>query len=107
MRQPGDVMMCARNPSSRSRQRRPSPTERASNVLHLCAAAHVQTAGAMKESKSPSGRFEITIAAWEARMSLWIETPTLSDRLTGQELLSFNDPHWSLDSAEWQSDSTV
>jgi hypothetical protein len=61
----------------------------------------------MQGSKSPSGRFEITIAAWEARMSLWIETPTLSDRLTGQDLFSFKDPNWSLDSAEWLSDSIV
>jgi hypothetical protein len=61
----------------------------------------------MNGSTSPSGRFEITISAWEARMSLWIEVPTIHDRVAGKELLTFEDPHWSLDSTEWRSDSVV
>lgn len=40
-------------------------------------------------------------------MSLWIETPTLLDKTTGQMLLSFKDTNWSLDAARWLSDSTV
>lgn len=40
-------------------------------------------------------------------MSLWIETFVLTDRSTGDVMLSFRDPNWSLDSAEWLSDSVV
>jgi hypothetical protein len=40
-------------------------------------------------------------------MSLWIDTPTLTDRRSGENLLSFEDPNWSLDSARWLDDSTV
>jgi hypothetical protein len=61
----------------------------------------------MNGSTSPSGRFEITISAWEARMSLWIETPTLRDTATGETLLSFEDGNWSLDAADWRSGSVV
>jgi hypothetical protein len=61
----------------------------------------------MENSESPSGRFAIAIAAWEVRMSLWIEVPTLSDRSSGEQLLVFKDPHWSLNSAEWLNDAVV
>ena len=40
-------------------------------------------------------------------MSLWIETPTLRDKATGEILLSFKDSNWSLDAARWLSDSVV
>ena len=40
-------------------------------------------------------------------MSLWIENPTLSDRSNGEQLLAFQDPHWSLNSAEWVNESVV
>lgn len=40
-------------------------------------------------------------------MSLWIEVPAMHDRVAGNELLTFDDPHWSLDAAEWRSDSIV
>jgi hypothetical protein len=61
----------------------------------------------MKNSESPSSRFLITISAWEARMSLWIETPTLIDCSSGERLLVFKDSNWSLNSAEWLSESVV
>jgi hypothetical protein len=61
----------------------------------------------MTDSETPSGRFRITISAWEARMSLWIETPTLLDKMTGTTLLSFRDSNWSLDAARWLTDSIV
>jgi hypothetical protein len=61
----------------------------------------------MTDSESPTGRFRIAISAWEARMSLWIETPTVLDKATGETLLSFKDSNWSLDSARWLSDSVV
>lgn len=40
-------------------------------------------------------------------MSLWIETPTVLDKTTGETLLSFKDGNWSLDAARWLSDSIV
>ena len=40
-------------------------------------------------------------------MSLWIETPTLTDQASGEQLLGFRNPNWSLDSAEWLSESVV
>ena len=61
----------------------------------------------MNDSTSPTGRYAIAIAPWEVRMSLWIEVPTLTDTETGEVLVSFRDPHWSLDSAMWRSDSVV
>ena len=59
------------------------------------------------DAQSPTGRYAITIAAWEVRMSLWIESPTLTDTQSGEVLVSFRDPHWSLDSAVWRSESEV
>ena len=61
----------------------------------------------METCDSPSGRFGISISAWEVRMSLWIETPLLCERRSGQRLLVFKDSNWSLNSAEWLSDSVV
>ena len=40
-------------------------------------------------------------------MSLWVDTPTLTDCATGENLLSFEDPNWSLNEARWTDDSTV
>ena len=56
---------------------------------------------------SPSGRFEVQVAPWEARMSLWVETPTVVDTATGRKLLAFADVRWSLDAADWTSDRVV
>lgn len=55
----------------------------------------------MIDAVSPDGRFEITVRAWEARMSHWIETPLLTETTTGKQILFFEDPHWSLDEAKW------
>lgn len=40
-------------------------------------------------------------------MSLWIETPQIVDTSTGCEVIEFKNPHWSLESASWQTDSLV
>lgn len=61
----------------------------------------------MDDSESPTGRYRISTSAWEVRMSLWIESPTIMDSSSGKALLSFRDPHWSLDSAEWLTESVV
>jgi hypothetical protein len=54
-----------------------------------------------------STRFEVVISAWEARMSLWVETPSIVERASGQTLLSFEDGNWSLNSAHWIDDHRV
>jgi hypothetical protein len=61
----------------------------------------------MQNCESPTGRFLIGISAWEARMSLWIESPTLSERDSGELLLAFTDQNWSLDSADWLDEAVV
>jgi hypothetical protein len=75
--------------------------------FHSSGGRFSKSLGTVENSDSPSGRFTITISAWEARMSLWIETPTLSDGSTNERLLVFKDSNWSLNSAEWLSDSIV
>lgn len=40
-------------------------------------------------------------------MSLWIDTPTITDVAADTVVLAFNDPHWSLDAAAWLDDTTV
>ncbi len=58
-------------------------------------------------SISPDGRYQVTTAAWEARMSLWIEMPWITDLRENKRVLSFNSSHWSLDEARWLGDTTV
>jgi hypothetical protein len=58
-------------------------------------------------STSPHDQYVITVDSWEARMSLWIDSPALTERRTGENLLAFEDPNWSLDAARWLDDSTV
>lgn len=57
--------------------------------------------------RSPNGRWAVRTAAWEARMSLWIESPCLVDAASGAPIFAFRDVHWSLDSATWTSDDIV
>ncbi len=40
-------------------------------------------------------------------MSLWVETPAILDKASGECLFSFEDPHWSLNSASWLSEAVV
>jgi hypothetical protein len=62
----------------------------------------------MENSAVPnSANYEISLSAWEARMSLWIETPTLRNKATGEVVASFRDTNWSLNSARWLSDDVV
>lgn len=56
------------------------------------------------QSTSPSGRYQVRVDPWEARMSLWVETPELVDSVIGTTLLAFADPNWSLDAAAWQGE---
>ncbi|MGE0440445.1 MAG: hypothetical protein AB7S39_08115 [Gemmatimonadales bacterium] len=58
-------------------------------------------------SASPDGRYTITTSAWEVRMSLWIETPSLADSATGQVLWTPEDGNWSLDAALWTGPATL
>lgn len=56
---------------------------------------------------SPSKRFEIQVEAWEARNSLWVNSPVIWDAEQSSTIFSFKDECWSLDSATWVGDSTV
>jgi hypothetical protein len=59
-------------------------------------------------STSPRGEYIVTVSSWEVRMSL---SGRYSDaggsQRTGENLLSFEDPNWSLNQARWTDDSTV
>lgn len=59
------------------------------------------------KSTSPDGRYAIYIDMWEARMSHWIECPSLVDTRNGETLLRFCDSNWSMDRARWQGDAVV
>lgn len=59
------------------------------------------------QSQSPIGVYAIEVIAWEAAMSLWVESPVLIDRTSGLDLLRFRDANWSLDQATWLDDSRV
>ncbi len=57
-------------------------------------------------STSPDGRYIVRTASWEARASLWVDSPELLDAVSNESLLRFADPHWSLYRTQWQ-DATV
>ncbi|HEX4329091.1 MAG TPA: hypothetical protein VH105_20035 [Burkholderiales bacterium] len=59
------------------------------------------------KSTSPDGRFAIYVDMWEAFNSHWVESPELTDTRSGATLLKFNNDNWSLDAAQWQSDTVV
>lgn len=56
---------------------------------------------------SPDGRWLVRTAAWEARMSHWIESPEIVEAASGARLLAFGDPNWSLDRARWTGPDRV
>lgn len=56
---------------------------------------------------SPDKRYDFLIHSWEARMSLWVESPSLYDHQTKQILFRFHNPNWSLEKAEWENDTVV
>jgi hypothetical protein len=59
------------------------------------------------KSTSPDGRFQVTVEPWEARNSLWVESPTLRDTRRNEVLLRFESEMWSLASSEWQAAGCV
>ncbi len=62
---------------------------------------------APERQTSPDGRFAIEIAAWEARMSHWIETPRVVDAQSGTVVFAFENGNWSLDRASWTAPHVV
>ncbi|MGB7416536.1 MAG: hypothetical protein WA902_20195 [Thermosynechococcaceae cyanobacterium] len=58
-------------------------------------------------STSPTGRYCVVVAPWEARSSLWVATPSIINAETKTTLLSFSDDCWSLDASTWFSENTV
>jgi hypothetical protein len=59
------------------------------------------------KSVSADGRFLVRTDAWEARASLWVESPTIFSTEATEPLLQFSSELWSLDKAEWLSNETV
>ena len=59
------------------------------------------------QSSSPSGRYKVFVDPWEARNSLWVYSPLIIDAETQDVILKLDDRNWSMDSAEWESDTTV
>ena len=54
-------------------------------------------------STSPDGRFQVRVAMWEARASLWVESPQIWDTVANTLVLRFSDDNWSLDHCHWQT----
>jgi hypothetical protein len=61
----------------------------------------------MSNSISPTSSYEIRIESWEARNSMWVQTPTIIDLQLQDTILEFRDPYWSLNNAEWISNTDV
>ena len=59
------------------------------------------------KSTSPDGRFQVRVEAWEARNSLWIESPAIYDARSEEIILKFQSEMWSLDKAEWKTGEVV
>ena len=57
--------------------------------------------------QSPNGRWTIVLSSWEARMSLWIDSPSLVEVASNTAVFAFKDSNWSLDTAVWISDDVV
>jgi hypothetical protein len=58
-------------------------------------------------SSSPGGRYQVRVNAWEARNSLWVESPEIYDSQANVSPLTFDSELWSLDQSEWLSESIV
>jgi len=59
------------------------------------------------KSTSPDGRFQVRVEAWEARNSLWVESPAIYNAKTEEVLLQFQSEMWSLDRADWKANQVV
>lgn len=59
------------------------------------------------KSTSVDGRFQIRTDVWEARASLWVESPAIFSTEAEAPLLQFLSELWSLDRAEWSSNEIV
>lgn len=56
---------------------------------------------------SLTGSYEIRIESWEARNSLWVQTPEIVALQLQDTILKFRDPYWSLNNAEWIGNKNV
>jgi hypothetical protein len=59
------------------------------------------------KSTSPDGRFQVRVETWEARNSLWVESPSIYNTRTEEVLLQLQSEMWSLDKAEWKTGEVV
>ncbi|MEY4563388.1 MAG: hypothetical protein RLZZ618_2665 [Pseudomonadota bacterium] len=67
----------------------------------------VSSTASFFRSASHDGIFQVHVVAWEARNSLWVESPRIVDTRTGETLFRFLDESWSLDRTEWTCDDQV
>ena len=58
-------------------------------------------------SISPTGRYQLLVTSWEARHSLWVDSPQVVEVASGQPLLRFSSDAWSVDADHWESASVV
>src|SRR5688500_11642150 len=58
-------------------------------------------------STSPDGRYRLVVTSWEARNSLWVDTPQVVEATTGEPLLRFSSDKWSVDANRWESASVL
>ena len=56
---------------------------------------------------SPNKKYLFQIEPWEARMSLWVETPCLIEVQNKAKLFDLRGTDWSLDSAQWLNEERV
>ena len=59
------------------------------------------------KTTSPDGRFQIRVDQWEARNSLWVQSPEIWDTVENRALLRFESEQWSLDRSDWLSEARV
>jgi hypothetical protein len=59
------------------------------------------------KSSSADGRYQVRIVAWEAFNSQWVESPSIIDTATGNNLLHVTCNLWSLDRSVWLSPTRV
>ena len=59
------------------------------------------------KTTSPDGRFQVRVDQWEARNSLWVESPEIWDTIENKTLFRFKSELWSIDRSEWLTEVLV
>ncbi|MEN6670288.1 hypothetical protein AAJP47_07925 [Psychrobacter sp. B38] len=67
----------------------------------------LETIEIVETVESPTRRYVVQAAPWEARASQWIYHPSLLDTASKTLIWSPSSTLWSLDKATWESEQTV